>query len=358
LDVVIIGAGLSGLAAAAVLREAGADVVLVEAGRQIGGRIRVHHEPGTNRALADLGPTWVWPRYQPVVSKWIVTLGLETFDQFIEGDAVIQGYAPTTLRQSLPSQDGIARVVGGPSAFIDALAKRLDTAKVRTSTPVTGIFESGSHGISVHLGSGEAITASQVIISVPLRVAAASLDMPWASSELVDAMRRTPTWMSSHAKAVALYERPFWRMSGLSGRIASRIGPLVEAHDHSGRDGVPAAIFGFVGWPPQVRRRDPDGLKRAILEQLSECLGPAAAHPINLVVQDWATHPYIVTDVDISEPANHPDIAPFSLRQAHLDGRVRFAVSEASEVSPGLIEGALAAGERAGNKLIQIARNV
>jgi monoamine oxidase len=275
------------------------------------------------------------------------SLGIETFEQFNEGDGVILGYAPAALRQPLPGQDGMVRIVGGPSAFIDALAERLDPGTVRTSTPATAILEEGSNGVRVRLGSGEAITARQVVISVPLRVAATTLNMPWAHRGLLSAMQRTPTWMSSHAKAVALYEQPFWRKSGLSGRIASRIGPLVEAHDHSGQDGVPAAIFGFVGWPVSVRQKDPEGLKQAILEQLSECLGPAAGQPIELVVQDWATHRYIVTDFDISQPANHPDVAPSILRQSHLDGRVRFAVSEASEVSPGLIEGALAAGESA-----------
>jgi monoamine oxidase len=358
LDVVVIGAGLSGLTAAVLLREAGADVQLVEADSQIGGRIRSLRDPGNQRALADLGPTWVWPKYQPVVAKWIDALGLETFDQFNDGDAVIQGYAPTTLRQPLPGQDGMVRIVGGPTALVDGLAGRIDPASLRISTPATGIYEDGSEGVSVRLGSGEVITAKRVVLSVPLRVAAETLQMPWAPRALKDLMRRTPTWMSSHAKAVALYSRPFWRDTGLSGRIASRTGPLVEAHDHSGQGGDPAAIFGFVGWPPHVRQTNPDDLKRAILDQLSECFGPSAANPDELVVQDWATNPFIVTDRDISEPADHPDIAPAVLRQSHLDGRVRFAVSEASEISPGLIEGALAAGERAARELIQITRDM
>jgi monoamine oxidase len=352
LDVVVIGAGLSGLTTAALLREAVADVQLVEAGPQVGGRIRAFRGPGNTSVLGDLGPTWVWPKYQPVVARWVASLGLETFEQFNEGDAVIQGYAPTALRQPLPGQDGMVRIVGGPSAIVDQLAERIDPATLRTSTPVTGLFEDGSQGVIVRLGAGEVITARRVVLSIPLRVAATTLQMPWATRELAELLRRTPTWMSTHAKAVALYDRPFWRQAGLSGRIASRAGPLLEAHDHSGKDGFPAAIFGFVGWPPNVRQREPDGLKRAILDQLSECLGPSAANPDDLIVQDWATNPHIVTDLDISEPADHPGIGPAVLRQPHLGGRIRFAVSEASEVSPGLIEGALAAGERAARELI------
>lgn len=354
MDTVVIGAGLSGLAATTVLREAGADVLLIEADTQIGGRIRALRDPKDNHFLGDLGPTWVWPKYQPMVAKRIDSLGLETFEQFNEGDAVIVGFSPMPLRQPLPGQDGMARIVGGPTAFIDALSEGLDTTCVRTSAPVTGILDEGSKHVSVYLKSGGVITADRVIVSIPLRVAAANIDMPWAQQTLLDAVRRTPTWMSAHAKAVAVYDRPFWRDAGLAGRIVSRAGPLVEAHDHSGANGTPAAIFGFVGWPPDVRRQDLDGLKQAILTQLAECLGPSAAHPIDLVVQDWATNPNIATSVDLSEPADHPGVGPAILRQAHLGGRVRFAVSEASEISPGLIEGALVAGEHAAKGIMSL----
>ena len=102
MKVVIIGAGLSGLTAAAVLSGAGADVRLIEADKRIGGRIRALREPETENALADLGPTWVWPRYQPIAERWIRSLGLQTFPQFNDGDAVILGYGPAPIRQPLP----------------------------------------------------------------------------------------------------------------------------------------------------------------------------------------------------------------------------------------------------------------
>ncbi|NRB18742.1 MAG: FAD-dependent oxidoreductase [Rhodobacteraceae bacterium] len=274
-------------------------------------------------------------------------LGLKTFEQFNEGDAVILGYGPTPQRQPLPGQDGMARIDGGPTVLIETLARRVGDANIRTSTPVTGIFEDGPKHVSVHIGSGEIITAQKVIVSVPLRVAAATMLLPWAPTALIDAMRGTPTWMSTHAKAIALYERPFWRDAGLSGRVASRVGPLVEVHDHSGVDGTPAALFGFVGWPPEQRRNDPEGLRQAILDQLLDCFGKVAASPLELVVQDWALNLRTVTSLDLSRYADHPDVGPSLLRQAHLDGRVQFAVSEASDLSPGLIEGALAMGERA-----------
>ncbi len=345
MDIVVIGAGLSGLTAAAILCDAGAKVQVLEASTHIGGRIRALRDPVSQHALADLGPTWVWPKYQPVAARWLEKLGLSTFEQFNEGDAVILGYGPAPVRQPMPGQDGMVRIVGGPTALIEALANRIGDANIRTSVSVTGISEVGEKQIAVQLGSGEVVIADKVIVAVPLRVAALTLNLPWAPSNLINAMLSTPTWMATHAKAVVLYERPFWRDAGLSGRIASRSGPLIEAHDHTGVDLTSAAIFGFVSWSPEQRRNDPEGLRQAILDQLSECFGKAALCPTKLVVEDWAANPRIVTDLDVSHPAAHPDVGPAVLRQPHLDGRVRFAVSEVSELSPGLIEGALAIGE-------------
>ena len=193
MDVAIIGAGLSGLTAAAVLQEAGADVLVIEAGSQIGGRIRALRQPYSTQYLADLGPTWVWPKYQPVVARWVGKLGLDTFEQFNGGDAGILGYGPAPLRQPLPGQDGMLRIAGGPTAFIETLSRGLAATSVRTSTPAVGVREDGSGRVSVHLRSGEAITSERVLVSIPLRVAATNLEMPWATASLVDAMRRTPT---------------------------------------------------------------------------------------------------------------------------------------------------------------------
>ena len=77
MDVVIIGAGLSGLTAAVTLQEAGISVQVLEADAQIGGRIRSVRDGASTQAVADLGPTWVWPKYQPVVARWLSKLDIK-----------------------------------------------------------------------------------------------------------------------------------------------------------------------------------------------------------------------------------------------------------------------------------------
>jgi monoamine oxidase len=349
---VIIGAGLAGLTAAATLSAQGESPKVLEAEAIIGGRIRALRNPVDGSALADLGPSWVWPRYQPVAARWLDRLDIATFDQFNDGDAVLEGFGPRPLHQPLPGQDGMRRISGGPSALIDRLAARIGMANIRTSAPVREIGPDGPDRVAVRLHSGETLRADRVIVAIPLRVAAATLHLPWLPANVLDILRRTPTWMAAQAKAVAVYDQPFWRAAGLSGRIASRTGPLVEAHDHCGANGTPAAIFGFVGWPPSDRRANLAGLKQAILDQLVDCFGPGAGRPSHLVVQDWATIPTIASPLDLAGNGGHPEIGPPELRRWHLDGRVRFAVSEVSDTSPGLIEGALSAGEGAARDLL------
>ena len=345
IDIAVIGAGLSGLTCARRLSDAGAKVAVFEAAARIGGRIHaLRDEQG--QVLADLGPTWVWPPHQPVVAQWLDRLGLATFVQANDGDAVIEGYHPAPVRAPLPGQDGMMRIKGGPAALVQAMAAGLPDGMLHLNRPVTRL-DPGRNGLILTDAEGAQVNAARVVLSAPLRVAATRIAIPAAPTALLHAMRATPTWMAGQAKAVILYDRPFWRDSGLSGRIASRIGPMVEVHDHSAPNGQPA-LFGFVGWPPEAR--DPAALEAAIRAQLTRCFGPDAPQPNSVTVQDWSREPLICTASD--HMGAHPDLPPAILRQPHLDGRLHIAISETSTRSPGLIEGALDAGDTTATALL------
>ncbi|MGH1482375.1 MAG: flavin monoamine oxidase family protein [Geminicoccales bacterium] len=348
-DTVIIGAGLSGLTTALLLTEGGRSVIVLEAQSQPGGRIRSIVDETTGQYLADLGPTWVWPAFQPVAASWIAKLGLSTFPQYDQGNAILD-YGPDVepIARFLPGQEGQVRLVGGPQAIIDQLVASLPEDTLRTGHMVTSVrISADGRTLQTDIDCRQALISDQVIVATPPRIALNAISwQPALHASLAQALSAMPTWMAPHAKVVVLYDRPFWRECGLSGRIASQAGPLAEAYDHSGPNGSPAAIFGFAGWPHDRRAHANADLETHVRLQLKRCFGAASPEPFAIHIEDWAIDRYVTSPQDLAEPLLHPAIGPTLLRQPHAEDRLWFAGSETATRSPGLIEGAFDAAEQ------------
>jgi len=348
MSVTIVGAGLAGLATAYRLNQAGVNVQVLEANSYAGGRI----QPARGFGHQDFGPTWVWPYAQPIVTHWLKELGLELFDQFDTGFGLLDHYPDASAQKhNLPSQYGSARIKGGTHALIVALLDKLDGIVQFEHVVNNCIFEKQRWQLDVSTASAKReshqITTDQLVVAIPPRLATNLLSLN--DAELIDNMAQsiqildgTPTWMAPHAKVVVIYETAFWREQNLSGRVASQVGPLVEIHDHSGPDGLPAALFGFAGIPAQSRLNNHEQLVKAIEQQLKRCFGENAPAPLNILIKDWAFAPYTTTAADRDGEGAHPQVLPMVVRRPHCKNSLWFAVSETSERSPGLIEGALA----------------
>lgn len=356
-NVIIVGAGISGLATALLLYDKGLSVCVLEANDRPGGRVHSVFSKKDNSYLADLGPTWIWPKYQPVAARWLDELGLETFPQYELGNAIFD-YGPGTPPdiRYLPGQDGSIRIHGGPQAIIDQLAARLPREAIQLNSLATSI-KILPDGVVLGIENGQQATrrSENAVIAVPPRIAAHAVQwQPDLPMPLRDALEQTPTWMASHAKMVAIYDEPFWREQGLSGRIASNAGPIVEAHDHCGPEGSPPAIFGFIGLSHLDRARLGDNLEKQIYAQLLRCFGDNSPVPRSIYIEDWATVKTAASPQDLSEPVSHPSVRPNVLRNPHGDGRLFFAGAETAQQSPGLIEGAFDAAEHAAKGIMKL----
>ena len=150
--------------------------------------------------------------------------------------------------------------------------------------------------------------------------------------------------MAGQAKAVAVYDRPFWRDEGLSGDAMSRKGPMVEIHDASPATGGPYALFGFIGVPPNGRA-DQQVLRQHLKAQLIRLFGPKAAEPRQLYVKDWAFDLFTATDADKAALYAHPTYGLPQAMTGLWDDRLHFAGSEVAPAFGGYIEGALESAE-------------
>lgn len=301
MTILIVGGGLSGLALAEALETQGRDYLLVEARPRFGGRIKTERFAGSG---FDMGPAWFWPG-QPRIAALIDRLDLQKFDQFSEGVLSFEDERGRVQRgQGMSSMEGSWRLVGGLDQMIDALAQRLPGHRKRLNTPIVN-FAKSKDGISVTLASSEIMHADQVVLALPPRIAAQFAFAPSLPDETLRTMQGVATWMAGQAKAVAVYDTPFWREEGLSGDAMSRIGPMIEIHDASPAQSGPYALFGFIGVPPQARR-DEQQLREQLQAQLIRLFGPKAAAPKQLYIKDWAFDRCTATQADQAPLYAHP----------------------------------------------------
>lgn len=338
-DVAVVGGGIAGLFTAARLVEAGLGCLVLESRDRVGGRLLGHATPA---GPLDLGATWFWPGEQRVADL-VAELHVPTHAQHVEGDAMYHVHHGAQRLDGNPIDVTAGRFSRGAASLAERLAARLGD-RVVLRTPVHAIGHPGG-ALTVDHAHGR-LVARHAVLALPPSLAVQRITFrPGLPEQLRALAAATPVWMGNVVKVVAAYPEAFWRRSDLAGAAISHVGPIRELHDLSGPDGRPAALFGFVPLAPEV----PVPTEAQIVAQLVEIFGPDAGSPTELVVKDWRRDPDTVPQ-DSSPMASSTPMATYGhpgYQQPAADGRLHWASTETAIVSPGHIEGALAAAERA-----------
>ena len=346
-EVAIVGGGLCGLALAYRLQSRGIDCGLYEARNRLGGRI-LSAPSVLNGAVLDLGPTWFWPHAEPHMRHWVAELGLEAFPQH-DTDTVIQLRAAHGTPQSLYApalHGGAQRLVGGMAALVQALTARVDAGRIHLDHALTALLDHDDH-VELHFEAhGQSIlrTARRVVLALPPRLADEHVRFsPELPPDLRAAMRSTPTWMGTMAKAMVAYPAAFWRERGASGNAFVSHGQavLAEVWDACGKDGSQAALGGFLALPAPT----PAELPGLVRDQLAQLFGPQARDG-ELHVQDWGSEAYTASALDRARPLAAPDeLGDPRLAAACWSGRLFLGGTETAPCG-GHMEGALVAAVR------------
>ena len=348
-DTIIIGGGLSGVYAASLMSQRNKSFVVLEARARVGGRILSPEHQGF---FSDLGPSWYWPEIHPKMAHLIQAMGLKGYRQFEEGKGRFQNSIGAIRTVSGYIMEPLSwRLSGGMMALIRNLCEDIPENAIRLNHPVSKI-EKRVDGALVSVGELEKepwtqFHTNRVILALPPRLAAATILFdPDLSHNLTQAMLKIGTWMGGQAKFCALYEKPFWRETGLSGQAFSELGPLCEIHDGSNNCQCPYGLTGFVGIPAVQRNRQ-QRLIEAILSQLAIIYGKSAAKPMAFFYQDWARERFTATRFDQPPMYEHPLYHPPAGQTSIWEGTIHFAGTETANQHGGYLEGALIAAERA-----------
>ena len=347
-QVIIIGAGLSGLTTAYELKKMGIRPVVLEARGRYGGRIWTLEGEGRATPL-EMGATWFGEKHQHLMGM-LLELGVGYFDQYSQGKALLESmsFAPPQHFDLSASEEPYHRVLGGSRSLIEALVSRIGKENIRLNTPIQEVREQ-KEGLKLTAVDGSEYQARLVVSTLPPRLLVKTVRFsPALPKKLVKLMGQTHTWMSESVKFAVEYERPFWREHGFAGTAFSQAGPATEIYDHTNFDGTAFALKGFLS--PGTAQLKEDDRREMVLRQLVKLFGLEAANFLSYIDWVWANEVYTHQPYDSyilpHQNSGHPDFAlPL------MNGKLFLSGTETSPEFGGYMDGAVLSGLLAADRV-------
>jgi len=204
-DIIILGAGLTGLTLAHSLQEQGRSVLVLEARERLGGRI--HTLTSDNGPPVEMGATWYFPHFRALY-RLMTRLGVGLTEQFTKGYSMYD-----KRRVHSHGDSGMFRIKGGSRQLIDSLYKGINPNSVLLNSPVSKA-EKTSGGVVVTTEGGQQYTGHVLVTTLPPQLLHHSVQFsPELPSKVQKVMANTHTWMGDAIKAAVSYPRAWWRDS-------------------------------------------------------------------------------------------------------------------------------------------------
>jgi monoamine oxidase len=344
-EVIIIGAGLSGLTAAYELSKSGISTIILEGRERIGGRIHSLNGP------IEMGATWFGQQHVTLI-KLLEELSISSFEQNTKGKISFDPGQKAGL-QYFDYPQGQApsyRIRGGTSALIQKLKSKSTTSSIKYNLNFTGL-RSIDDTIQILTEEGEVFTTSIVINTIPNQLFASTINIePNIDKERRELMSQTHTWMGESIKFALNYTRPFWKEKGLSGMGFSQSGVIQEVHDHSNFENNFFVLKGFLN--PDLVNLNQAQRKELVIDSMIKLFGEEAKTFISYHESVWLNEKF-TSNGESSYLAPHQNNGHSLLAKPLLNGRLIMAGSETSSSFPGYMDGAVNSGLRAAKEAIQ-----
>lgn len=345
-DIIIVGAGLSGLTLAYQLTKQGKDITILEASERVGGRIQTINGP-LNTPL-ELGATWFSDIHTHLLAL-LTELQIEKFPQYSGGISLFQtkSFEPAQGFYVPASDTPSYRIAGGTQVLIDTLCEKFPEETIQLNNQVKFIQKRQDH-LLLETTTGSKYMASKVAICIPPQLAASGITFSPVLPDTIQALLPTvQTWMAGAIKFVVEYEHPFWREQGYSGMLYSHAGIITEMYDHTNYEANKYGFTGFlnggaVAYTTAIR-------KELVLQQLASLFGPRANTASAYFDKIWADQ-YIITGTPVIQRPHQNNGHPL-LQHAYFDQSLFFCGTETSSKDPGYMEGAVAAALKISHNL-------
>jgi len=271
------------------------------------------------------------------------------FTLFYIASGTNQTTAPDLNRLfNVPDGAQDSRFIGGSQSISKRLAKRIGKKRLLLRQPVRRI-EQHRHGVRVFT---EHLTASakQVIVTGPPIVTAQIHYDPHLPADRRQLLQRFP--QGTTIKCQAVYDRPSWRDSGLTGQAVALDGPVRVTFVNSPPDGSPGVLLGFIEGAAarDYQRRSAAERKAAVLNSFATYFGEAARHPRNYFEVNWTHEAWTRGCYEGYLPPGALTAHGAALRAPF--NRIHWAGAETSDYWYGYMDGAVRSGERAAAEVL------
>lgn len=337
-NILIIGAGLSGIYLGYKLKKEGFSIKILEANHRIGGRI---YTKSIHNTKVELGATWLW-RYNPELIQLCKTLKISLFEQNMAGEALFEADAINIPQrfQAPKNQEVSYRIVGGTATILEKLTENISENELELHQKVTEIKED-ENSVKICTETSEFI-ADFVISTIPAQLLVNSVKFhPSLDEKLIQVANNTHTWMKDSIKFALVYKSPFWKTQGLSGVGFSNIGPFTEMYEHSDFENNYFALMGFLNG--NLSNKTKLFREEKIKEQLYKFFGNEGKNYLSYEEKVWNKESLLNFENNkfINPHANNGHSV---YQKRYLNDKLIIAGSETSSSFGGYMEGAIYRG--------------